>query len=520
MAIFLKKDFQPENFYECNQALANQVTEVCDLKQAVFSAKMKENNCEFPDAVIYDTYSYIQDMFQGMYDANVEDEIYVGKKKGRLYLDDEAYSGDMEAVMEDMRDYSKDLVYEFGSLTNAGSGTMTVADSFATYLLRQRLTREEYEEYEALTAKTLTSDPVLSLTEEEKKRFIELYEMLYPIDADNMKSIVSIFEKEGYAGYEEDLMNIKVLAYTADEPYKSVYIDNISTVREGELDYTGWSNASNGVFHVNLAGVTGQKTPATYSTFFHETSHCIDYYLGSEKDFTASYRDGNTDLSLQNVLENDVRTRIYNTVDDYFKHNSGYTVEQQKAIRAYVEDAIMNQVDYPSYGNPDFAMIAGSDPLVNEKDVNKCYSYVIKDIQNKLVGFANDNYGGLTGNTLLNPRGERHAAIRRDDGKYRVYWISGGINSDGSDLYITLENGERHDETIDFTDQTQWKNSNLDESVIMSDADVVYKDSIASEFFANSMAANLCRDSKDLRAYNFYYQDTIDYFEKMLEAMY
>ena len=41
MAIFLKKDFQPENFYECNQALANQVTEVCDLKQAVFSAKMK-----------------------------------------------------------------------------------------------------------------------------------------------------------------------------------------------------------------------------------------------------------------------------------------------------------------------------------------------------------------------------------------------------------------------------------------------------------------------------------------------
>ena len=70
------------------------------------------------------------------------------------------------------------------------------------------------------------------------------------------------------------------------------------------MDYTGWSNASNGVFHVNLAGVTGQKTPATYSTFFHETSHCIDYYLGSEKDFTASYRDGNTDLSLQNVLEN------------------------------------------------------------------------------------------------------------------------------------------------------------------------------------------------------------------------
>ncbi len=520
MAICLKKDFRSENFYECNQALANQVTEVCDLKQAVMSAKMQENNSEFPNTLIYETYSDIHNMFQGMYNANVEDEIYLGKKKGRLYLDDEAYCADLEVVMEDMRDYIKDLVYEFGSLTNAGSGTVTVADSFASYLLRQQLTREEYEEYEVLTAKALTSDPVLSLTEDEKKRFIELYEKLYPSDADNMQSLVSIFEKAGYAGYEEDLINIKVLAYTADEPYKSVYIENISKVQEGELDYTGWSNTSYGVFHINLAGVTGQKTSVTYSTFFHETSHCIDYYLGDEKVFTASYRDGNTGLSLQNALENDVRMRIYNTVNDYFKVNASYTMEQQAAIRGYVEDAIMNQVDYLSYGNPDFSMIVDSDPLVSENDVNQCYSQVIIDIQGDVVGFSNDIYGGLTGNTLLNPRGERHGAIRRSDGEYRVYWILGGIDTDGSDLYIMLENGERYDETIDFTDQTQWKNSDLDESVIMSEADVVYKDSIAGEFFANSMEANLCRDPNELKACNFYYQDTIDYFNKMLETAY
>lgn len=520
MAIFLKKDFQPENFYECNQALANQVTEVCDLKQAVFSAKMKENNCEFPDAVIYDTYSYIQDMFQGMYDANAEDEIYVGKKKGRLYLDDEAYCADMEAVIENMKDYSKDLVYEFGSLTNTGGGAVMVADSFAAYLLRRNLSREEYEEYEALTAKALKGDPVLSLTADEKKQFIELYEKVYPADADNMKSIVSIFENECYVGRKEDLMNIKVLVYTADEPYKSVYIKNISRVKKGDPNYTGYPHASNGAFYINLAKGADKKTSVTYSEFFHETSHCIDYYLESETGFTVSYRDEDTGLSLQDALEADVRTRIHNTVDDYFKLKSNFTVEQQEAIGAYVEDAIMNQIDYRSYADPDFAMIVGADPSVDQEDVGECYSYVRSDIKNKLVGFAHDNYGGLTGNTFLDPEYGHHPAIRRDDGVYKIYWISGGIDDDGSNLFITLENGERHDETIDFTDEEQCKNSDLDERIIMSEADVVYKDSIAKEFFANSMAANLCRDPNDLKAYDFYYQETIDYFEKMLEAMY
>lgn len=364
---FLKKDLQPENFYECNQALAKQVTEVCDSKQAVMNAKTKENNSEFPDALIYDTYSNIQDMFQSMYNANVEDEIYLGKKKGRLYLDDEAYCADLETVVENMTNYIKDLVYAFGSMTYAGSETVTVADSFAAYLLRQRLSRAEYEEYETLMSKALKGDPVRSLTADKKERLVELYEKLYPSDADNMASLVSIFEQEGYAGYEEDLMNIKVLAYTADEPYKSVYINNISKVQEGELDYTEWPYTSNGVFHVNLAGVTGQKTAAAYSRFFHETSHCIDYYLGSETAFTVSYRAGDTGLSLHDALETDVRTRIQNTVDDYFNANLNCTMEQKNAIRAYVEDAIMNQVDYLSYGKPDFAMIVGSDPLVGSK---------------------------------------------------------------------------------------------------------------------------------------------------------
>ena len=53
----------------------------------------------------------------------------------------------------------------------------------------------------------------------------------------------------------------------------------------------------------------------------------------------------------------------------------------------------------------------------------------------------------------------------------------------------------------------------------MSEAEVVYVDSISGEFFANSMSANISRNPSDLDAYNFYYTDTIDYYEEMLNTI-
>ena len=105
------------------------------------------------------------------------------------------------------------------------------------------------------------------------------------------------------------------------------------------------------------------------------------------------------------------------------------------------------------------------------------------DIEHQVVGFPTDNYGGMTGNTI-NGTGGYHEAILRNDGVYRIYWIAGVIDSDGTDLYITLD-------------------------------DIVFPVS----FFVNGRTVNLSRGASDLNTYGFYYSDTIDYFENMLQSI-
>ena len=146
-------------------------------------------------------------------------------------------------------------------------------------MIKRRLTREEFERYKILLAKISTGEPFDDLTDEDKIEFVELYEKLYPLDKKKMSSMSSIFENDGYDGYEIDLMNIKILAYTAEEPYKSIYLDNISKVTEGDLHYSGGSYASGGKFFVTVDDWDDKSNSATYSTFFHETTHCIDYFL-------------------------------------------------------------------------------------------------------------------------------------------------------------------------------------------------------------------------------------------------
>ncbi|MBQ9936559.1 MAG: hypothetical protein IJO70_11990 [Lachnospiraceae bacterium] len=530
MSYRTKKDLSSENFIQCNSLLGKQVTEVSKARQGLFRCMSTENNTEFSDETVYSTYSDIYDVFVKMYSANVDNEITIGKRKALLYANDNGGSLELETIIENVKNHCKDLEYKFGDLQSAGGTTSaTFAESIAMVWLKENLTREEYERYQVLLAKAKAGDPVLALDESlgEKTEFIALYEKLYPTDAENMDHLDKIFSKDGYTGYEEDLLNIKVLTYSADDPYKSIFIDNISSVKKGDLHYAGWSQASGGKFYINVDDMytinpvtnVKEKTGTAYNTFFHEVSHCIDYKLGEGfKSFTSEYEDSVSGLTLNDALENDVRLRIQEYTNIYFLNNPGITPDEQKAIQAYVEDAIMNQVDKLKYGEPDFSVIVGSDPVVGPVDVKDCYDDVVSSINSQVTGFACDNYGGLTGNTLKGSGGY-HEALMRNDGKYRVYWISGDIGSNGKHLYIKLDDGKKYKETIDFRDSTQWSSSSLDERVIMSDGEVIYDDNIASEFFANGMAANISRDTDDLKAYGFYYSDTIDYFENMLNTL-
>ena len=387
------------------------------------------------------------------------------------------------------------------------------------------MTGEDYRLFSELLVECDMDDPVLGLTEDEKKKFIELYEKLNPEHAANMEGIVNIFEEDGYDGYEEDLLNIKLLAYTADEPYRSVYLNNIGRVKYGYLNLPKeykWPHATNGVFYIDKGEMTGERTAATYISFFHESSHCIDYFLNQEGKSTMYYSDSTTGYSLNEILETDVRRKIDETIDNYFEDEKNISDEQKDEIKAYVVDAIMNQVDIESYGSPDFSVIVDKNSTVDYKQVQECYDETVSRINCQLTGSVTDCYGGFTGNTLSGSKDMKrvmHPSIRMSGGKYGVFWIDGGIKDDGTDMYIKLDDGSEFNEKDDFSGSKILENSDLDEQVIMSEADVKYTNLQGMEFFANNMSDNICRMGESVIANEFYNSDTKEYFQKMLQSM-
>lgn len=386
------------------------------------------------------------------------------------------------------------------------------------------MTKEEYDRYQILLNKTKYSDPVAKLSHQEKREFIQLYEKLYPGDAEKMSYISNVFSSDGYPGYEDDIVNIKLLVYTTEDPYKSVYIDNLSPEIKGELHDKVWPRASAGVFYIDVDGWddygTSNKTAEIYASFFHESSHCIDYFKGGEVSFTAGYN--KDEVYFKDVLEQDIRTKINTVAKNYLDDVPDLTDAQKSKIEAYVMDSIMNQVDYDKFGKPDFGIIVGSDSLVNSTMVEKCYDEVKRTVDAQIIGSMSDTYGGLTGNTFEGPTRHESLVTERKDGsvEYRVYWVDGDVDEDGTDLYINLDNGETVCEDIDLSKEEQWDDSDLSERVIMSDGDVRYKDGIPTEFFANNMEAVFTRNHRDLKGYEKCETGTKEYYEEMLREMY
>ncbi len=385
------------------------------------------------------------------------------------------------------------------------------------------MTGEDYKSFSELLVECDMDDPVLGLTEDEKKKFVELYEKLNPEHAANMEGIVNIFEEDGYDGYEEDLLNIKLLAYSADEPYRSAYLNNIGNVRYGDVHNAGREYSSMGAFYVNFENNGEERNSLSYKTFFHETTHCIDYYLGEEgKKYTTIYQSSTDGLTFNKVLENEVRNRIDSTIAEYFEQNGNFSQEQQNEIKDYVIDAIMNQVDHYEFGDPNFSKIVDKDAGVTDEQVELCYSQVVNDINSELHGTVVDYYGGFTGNTLKSASGDgwMHNAVEKNSiGEYYLYWVNGEVDDSGKDVSIILDGGEEIEGVMDTTDSVQDSDSDFDEKIIMSNQNVKYTNHAESEFFANSMASNICRNEEDVFAYAYCSSETNEFYNSMLESI-
>jgi hypothetical protein len=216
---------------------------------------------------------------------------------------------------------------------------------------------------------------------------IEYYEYLNPADAKKINKFLADLAKDGDKKYLEDIMNIKFIAYTARDPYQSVffkYLNEIDIVDYKRSDkksqqYNGVSNK----LYIRLYGPNGdgKNDPrGAYVTLFHEIGHAIDDLIVKDNkvlffipNMKSTHGDG---ITVFNAAENDVRENIKRSVEEYVKPN-GYT--------------------------PNFK------GFKDEKSIeNKTYEGVISIYTSNFFNTTNatmfngisDVYGGFTGNKL------------------------------------------------------------------------------------------------------------------------
>ncbi|MBE5954513.1 MAG: hypothetical protein E7257_10260 [Lachnospiraceae bacterium] len=538
MATTTMIDFSADNFSDCNNKLAKQVSAVIEAKTNISRVMTEDYRSSYSDENIKASLKSLYDSFDRKYSDNVYREIQIGVKGGNIRGIETNSKSMLDENRDDYFDYEEAISFMFGDLISvAGSATTGLADALVNSVNRGEYLRYTTEEI-AVFAKTFSMEST-RLTMEEKLILIAAFEREFPELGANMDTLLTTFRDENL---DTHIINIKVLAYTADEPYRTLFLSNAGDVfirdlhETGTQHFTGGSGEDSGV-HISVDRMSlynveeGLARASTYNTFFHECGHAIDYAIGLRYDedngasFTRTYENENGD-SMSDILENEVLRRINESISGYLDPMKGLPSDVASEIRQNVIDAIMNQVDYKTYGKPDFINTYSYMTSV-------CYDLVCSEINGDLCGSASDNYGGLTGNTLMST--SYHPAIRNGGGtdpttgdtiySYRFYWLDdtsiAAENEAGvRELTVNLDNGDQFVEEMSLDDPNLLSDVTFAEEIIYSDGNVTYNENTGSEFFAETIAAHMTRESgAEADALNYYYDDTMDYFVELIDVM-
>ena len=351
-------------------------------------------------------------------------------------------------------------------------------------LIRNRF--KELEQKKATYEKVLNGqiDPV-TLTKQEKQDIIDYYEALHAEDAKTMKKLLGQAEEEGYT---DEVTDIKVILYTAQDPYRSALLNNIRTLGVGDIHYsdTACYKPDKKKIYFNIAnfknadedsdGITNEAN--NYYVFFHELAHAADdYYCSTNVYFTTEYTNSNGQ-TVTDVLVAEVENKISDEIDAYNKNAKTplTAAEKQEIIHT-----IMNTTMYDK-NNP---------PTFSSTNCTNCYNRVVQNIQNDIATVqsnqASDIYGALTGNTFRVDRGHD---VLRSNGDY--YWIEAKKDANGNYQPVLDSNGN-----------------------------VTYTRSAAAEFFAENMSDHITRASGGvgMDSYNYYSSDTQQMFDDIANEM-
>lgn len=198
---------------------------------------------------------------------------------------------------------------------------------------------------------------------------------------------------------EEDIRNIKYLAYTAEEPYRTIYLNELGKymIGNGNLDKGAYYQPGEHTINFTYKDCFKNDPRGPYTTFFHESGHAID-------DLAELAKKNGSDTEVfkgrSNGMDRDVTIREAIEYDVYYNKNNPHSVTS-------LANDIIRRGKSGRNGNVDNVIEAlqkGSSKGLSKAD-RELYNAVVAAHQRESGGSesmeaVSDVYGGMSNNAL------------------------------------------------------------------------------------------------------------------------
>lgn len=251
-----------------------------------------------------------------------------------------------------------------------------------------------------------------------KQTVVEQYEAIHPDTAQKMYEF--LMNDTCKMLTQGDIMNIKYLVYTAEEPYRTLYLEKIGTYEITKLYDSEDEDRENKFFKKERNIVL--KYPDAfladdrggYTGFFHECGHATDY--GVDEYYSREYQYTNPATGETNTLYELMEEDVCNNIREHIRSRGPYLTDEEV-------EQVLNSLKY-----------GGSEDDLVSDDLKKVREYVVQDYSTELRGTSMeavcDGYGGITNLNIDARGGGLGHRNKNDEGNY-TYWY----NEDGQPTY-------------------------------------------------------------------------------------
>lgn len=350
-----------------------------------------------------------------------------------LYVKDNMY--DIQEAMKQFITYLNEL----GNVIDPGKVAIDIIP-----IDKLQSTWNEYFSYYNITRKKLIYDEggnrfkIQEVSSYQKNCIIDDFERNYPEYKNAMDTMLSTGDPNKLE--KEDMLNIKYIAYTAPEPYRTIYLANLNLcVFYCIYDEKVQENVKNGysseerkivIRNMSQAFMNNPRTP--YMTIFHESGHAIDHMISGVDGayFTENYITSSSELDAvkksigkeEVTLQDAIYYDVYNSIEKQIKH--GKALDDEKTNGEILDEESIERILDSFQGDTEETIMLTSEESTVKNEVLKYYSNEFKKNENVL---ALDIYRSMT-NGVIDVLDSESDDTQAKIGHEEEYWS----NEDGS----------------------------------------------------------------------------------------